>query len=370
MKKILICSHYFYPDLTPRAFRATSLADYFSENGYEVDIMYGKEKKIFKNYNINFKQKNKVNNMLLMKEWNPGKVRKIISKIAVFTFGETELIKKSNMSYFESIGDINQYQFILSIGQPFYTHFFISKLIRKYNWKGVSISDWGDPFYSNPGYSKMGIHLKILQKNIMSIFDYVSIPIEAAIPYYSEFVTKERLKVIPQGFDLKVKEIECVDLVMYEEVPTFIYAGAFYEEIRNPENILKFLKSLDQPFKFIIFTDKSDFLYKKVVEPFVSEMNGKIIVYDKISREKLIGYMKKSDFLLNIENKGDIQQPSKLIDFGISQKPILSIKPDDKEGLMKIKQFLNGNYEDSEIIDIQKYDIEIVANEFLKLFEK
>ena len=73
------------------------------------------------------------------------------------------------------------------------------------------------------------------------------------------------------------------------------------------------------------------------------------------------------DFLVNFENAGTRQTPSKLIDYIILEKAILSIKTGalDKKTVM---EFLSGDYANQLLIkDPEQYRIENVCNKFIQL---
>jgi len=63
------------------------------------------------------------------------------------------------------------------------------------------------------------------------------------------------------------------------------------------------------------------------------------------------------DFMVNFENAGQKQTPSKLIDYAIIDKPILSIKTGALNKAL-VKEFLNGNYSGGIKIDKERYRIE------------
>ena len=72
-------------------------------------------------------------------------------------------------------------------------------------------------------------------------------------------------------------------------------------------------------------------------------------------------------FLINFEVESKVQKPSKLIDYGLVQRPILSIKPFDIDKIV-LKEFLIGNYEkQTEVDDIEQYNIKNVASDFIDL---
>ena len=74
------------------------------------------------------------------------------------------------------------------------------------------------------------------------------------------------------------------------------------------------------------------------------------------------------DFLLNLENVNSPNQtPSKLIDYAITNRPILSINPNNL-AVDKIDAFFNKNYSKKLIIeDLNQYHISNVVNKFLNL---
>src|SRR5690606_1830281 len=121
-------------------------------------------------------------------------------------------------------------------------------------------------------------------------------------------------------------------------VVTFIYAGAFYNDIRDPRPFLEFLGTIENNFKFVIYTKS-----KGIVEPYKYTLKEKLVVRDFIPRDQVIKEFSKADFVVNIENITDAQSPSKLIDYAIAGRPILSINPHniDKN---KVVEFLNGQY--------------------------
>jgi|SRR5690554_366484 len=220
------------------------------------------------------------------------------------------------------------------------------------------IADCGDPFMGNKFQNHL-FYFKYFEKWFCKKADYISVPVEEAKEaYYKEF--HEKIRIIPQGFEFKSINIE--DKFIKNKKPTFLYAGAFYKGIRDPELLLNYLSKLDIDFKFYVYTRQKHFLdkYKKI-------LGDKIEINDYIPREKLLLKMSTVDFLINLENGTEIQSPSKLIDYALTKKPILSI-PSSKIDKVEIKRFLNGNYTNQLKIDnIEQYNIKNVTKSFLIL---
>ena len=76
------------------------------------------------------------------------------------------------------------------------------------------------------------------------------------------------------------------------------------------------------------------------------------------------------DFVVNFENVGAKQTPSKLIDYAIIKRPVLSIKTGTLDAVT-VDQFLDGNYQNQLVIkDPDQYRIENVVARFLQLSEE
>jgi hypothetical protein len=76
------------------------------------------------------------------------------------------------------------------------------------------------------------------------------------------------------------------------------------------------------------------------------------------------------DFVVNFENVGTKQTPSKLIDYAIIKRPVLSIKTGTLDAVT-VDQFLDGNYQNQLVIkDPDQYRIENVVARFLQLSEE
>ena len=80
--------------------------------------------------------------------------------------------------------------------------------------------------------------------------------------------------------------------------------------------------------------------------------------------------MSKADFLLNIENNTNKQSPSKLIDYAMTERPILSINSNEDLNKELVKEFLSGDYSGSmKINNIDQYNIKHIVNQFVSLKE-
>ena len=125
---------------------------------------------------------------------------------------------------------------------------------------------------------------------------------------------------------------------------------------RDPSEFLNYLCSLNQEYEFHIYTQTT-----QLVEPFIKRSKGRIQIKAFLPREKLLYELSKMDFMVNFENAGSKQTPSKLIDYTIIEKPILSIITGNLN-IEVIDEFIKGNYKNAKIIeDPDQYRIENVC---------
>lgn len=362
--KVLIVSHFFYPENTPRAFRTTEIAKELSRSGHKV-ILYisnnNKEiDKLCKACSIEHHAINIPNWQGL--NMNGGKISVFFKRI-VNRILNTYIMYPSIM-YLKSIPKVLSSQknadLIISIAAPHTIHWGVDRAFRKN--KSLAkcwIADCGDPFMlCKLDTFKKPFYFKYFEKSFCRRANYITVPVQSAIDgYYPEFAKK--IKVIPQGFDFSQ-----VKLKNYAENPvvTFAYAGSFIPGMRDPRPILDFLAKWEQNFKFIVYTNQSDY-----IQSYKAILGERLEIKSFIDRLTLIKEMSGYDFLLNIENGTSVQTPSKLIDYALSQRPILSLNS-NKLNVEKLKNFLNRDYSAQYIVEnLQQYNIVNVVSSFMKL---
>jgi hypothetical protein len=255
------------------------------------------------------------------------------------------------------------YDLLISIAAPHPIHWGCCKAFKNNkNLAGKWIADCGDPYMGDTAsLLRHPFYFKYFECNFCKTADYITIPVESALnAYYPQF--RNKIKIIPQGFDLS--EISKYRNQVDNKVPTFAYAGTFYLNYRDPRALLDFLCSLNIDFRFVIYAKMSSFL-----SPYVDVLKDKLIVRDFIPREELLEVLSQMDFLINFDNDTDVQSPSKLIDYFIVDRPVLSITKNFQTD--SFMQFLNKDYSNRLIIDnLEKYDIKNVAKQFIELVEQ
>ena len=170
-----------------------------------------------------------------------------------------------------------------------------------------------------PILSGNGSILPGLKKTFCRKADHITVPIEdAKEAYYPEF--RHKIKMIPQGYDFNEVPIDH-NLYRKNPVPPFAYAGAFIPGVLGiRKNFLEYLLTLKCPFLFIIYTNQTS-----IVIPYAERSEGRIEIRPYVPRAELLPVLAGMDFLVNIGNGTNIQSPSKLIDYQICGRPVLSV---------------------------------------------
>lgn len=364
--KIVVISRAIFPFIAPRPFRATELAKEFARQGHEV-ILYG----VLGDYDYsNFEREHnlKVKNLgpvFFSKLNSDGKnKRSLINRISekilkrIIEYPDIELAFKVN----KALRKEDKIDLLITIAVPYPIHWgaAMNKTLFKKDFSTCWVADCGDPYMGNP-FHKRPFYFKYIEKWFCKNADYLSVPIDdAKDAYYQEF--RNKIKVIPQGFNFDFNEDK---MKVNNKILTFIYAGNFYENGRNPKSFLEYLMKQEIDFKFIVYTRSYSFL-----KEFEDQLKGKLIIKDFIPREELLSKMEGADFLINIENAFSVQSPSKLIDYAIAGRPILTINTENLNTKI-IDEFLNRNYLNQlKINDIEQYHITNVSKKFLQLCGK
>lgn len=362
--KLLLVSNAFYPEISPRSYRATELAREFSRQGHEVVVITK-----YRNHDYSdFLRETSV----VLKMWDGGKLPEVgIARRNPWTF-LSRALKRALLVLFEypAIEDMfhvrkmlrreKGYDMMISFAVPYPVHWGVAwAMNRRRKIATKWVADCGDPYMGDVLDSfRKPFYFGYLEKWFCKKADFITIPVQSAIDaYYPEFHGK--MKIIPQGFNFDISTPEQVK--PDREGPEFAYAGRFLQGIRDPEPLLAFLSKIEMPFRFYVYTDQPEYLKK-----YIDSLKEKLIISDYIPREQLLKELSQMDFLINFDNNTPLNVPSKLIDYSITGRPVLNIKRDFSAE--SVKNFLNGNYSDRmQLPDPMCYHIRIVSGQFLEL---
>lgn len=363
-KDILLVSSAFYPELSPRSFRATELAREFHRRGHRV-VVISKQRdhdytEFLSEYPITLKMWGKAAFPVIPEAKRPvfRKLYRALARLLLLLFeypAIEEMFKVKRMLKKEE-----GYDLMISFAVPYPVQWGTAKAWRKRKPIAQSwVADCGDPYMGDVLDSfRKPFYFGYLEKLFCRRASYVSIPVESARPaYYTEF--HDKIRIIPQGFNFDLKAAKAPRAENPE--PSFAYAGGFLQGIRDPRQMLEFLLKSQEPFKFHVFTNQPE-----ILEPYREALDGKLIISAYIIREDLLKVLAGMDFLVNFDNNTSLNVPSKLIDYAIINRPVLNInKHFSSEDLLA---FLNKDYaKRMQLPDPEQYHIGRVAKLFLDL---
>lgn len=361
--KIVLITQVIYPSLLPRAHRTTELAKELARQGHEV-VVYAILGKY--DYSCFCRDTGVVVKNLGASSWGLiDSDEKANRNVFVRAFNrlvgrylwlpDRELIPMVK----KAINSEGKVDCLITIAMPHVIHYAAS--LANLDNVGTWIADCGDPFMLNP-LTKQPRYFEKYERSWCDKCDYITIPVSEAVDgYYPEY--KSKIRIIPQGFDFSSTKIADYNK---NEVPTFAYIGAVYPGSRDPKLFLEYLNTLNIDFKFKIFGSSWSYF-----EPYKASLQEKLGYCGRMPREKMIYELSKCDFLINIKNDSSVQVPSKLIDYYLSSRPILSISSNFNESERgAFDEFLVGNYQKQTYIpSIQNYNIKNVTLQFISLIK-
>lgn len=365
---ILIISRSFYPMNSPRSFRTTELVKEFARQGHDVTLLTYKNPE----YHVPFEEEHGVNikdlggpTLPKIETSNGNRISIFMKRVLnrglnlLFEYPDIEIMIRAKQALKRESG----YDLLISIAVPHPTHWGVAWARKKENQIADTwVADCGDPYmgFRMDRFNKP-FYFKYIEKFFCRKADAITVPIEEAKnAYYKEF--RNKIYVIPQGFNFDEVPKAEEKAANNNGIPVFAYAGNLLGGGRNPYKLLEYLSGLDKPFKFIIYTQKSG-----PAEPYVEKSNGRIEIRNAIPRIELLKELSAMDFLVNLENETSMQLPSKLIDYYLVNRPVLSVGSDELDKAA-IEQFLQEDYRARYRFNgVEQYRIENVCQQFLEL---
>ncbi len=367
-KEILIISRSFYPQNSPRSFRTTELAKELSAQGNNVTVLTFKRTE-----HSAFEAKHKVNikdlgdpgetDLSGLKSKKLNTLNRVVKRFKeqFLLFPEIQLKDIVYKALKKEKGE--RYDLLISIGAPHPVHWGVAKALEENrNLAGCWVADCGDPFMlaSNMQF-KRPFYFQYFEKNFCKRADFITIPTEKAKEgYYPEF--HDKIRVIPQGF--RFEDVKLSEKAKSDGVVKFGYAGSLVPKRRDPTELLQFLEEENIEYKFILYSKN-----KAIANELVQKFGSRIDYRGEADRIELLYHLSEVNFVLNFENVGTTQSPSKLIDYAIIKKPILSVTSGNLNKTA-VNEFLKGDFNSAyRIENPDQYRIENIARRFLALAE-
>ena len=399
MRILLIISQY-KPAQNPNIIRWESLVKYFIGNGHKVSILTTGRRPLPLIEEIDTIKVHRAGHNTL-KDWmydlfrikhrrhelgyKPNKAS-LLSRLLEYIIDQTwrryywpdgsQLFLNPGIKKAKQIIEDENIEQLISVGLPFTCHWIAYQLKLK-NSKLRWHMDIQDPFCFSKEfrvnnfakYEKKNIKA---EKNAFDLADSISITNEKAKHIYTEYFPETANKIIitPPLFTLPPPVDEAEPALS----PTIIhigYFGSFYENIRSPENFLKFCKRLKK---------QSPELYARLKFHFIGQQNAysshffeafhqiskAFIFHGFVKRSQVFELMANMNFLINFGNSTNYHLPSKVVDYLYANKPIINLTSIDDDSC----KYFFVNHPDIISLNLSDNDAELIRDKFLTFIMK
>ena len=255
-----------------------------------------------------------------------GIIKKLVHQLTRFQLvtcglGNLNWFRKKALKTLGYIEKEKRIDLILSVCSPFVAHVAARDYKQKHRyiyWCGYTVDPYSSfkrirPFWCS---RKNLIHK---EKDVLMKMDHLLISDEVFRNREDLFNGHQSYEVLPYMLpaltlpDLKENNFN-------NEVVNFVYAGRFYEDIRNPEPLLKtFAKICDNKFRLHLYCAGCE----SIVEKFIGLSNG-IIKHPLVPHDEMVKIYAMSDVLVTVANSTSEFLPSKTFEYIATGKPIIS----------------------------------------------
>ena len=372
-KNILIVSHFFYPEITPRALRITALVREFVREGHRVTVVLP-NKQIYHDHPFDLSgvtvlygdsapvREGGVSSRKRLRRFIPEFVVRIL-----LYFYNHEFFAKYDEGIERRLAAMSgDFDLLISSSYPVAIHRAVMKAFRRNSnlTARMKVAEFSDPPMRGEFNRSFFPAYHLFLHRMGRFFDRFVIPVRNALPCYTAYKPEGEIRVIPQGFDLS--EVERQSYTPHER-PTFAYAGRFYQHTRDPRVLFECLAAYEGDFLFVLYLIDCEPYFTRLIEEFQGKVRGKIVVRSPLPRRELIRELSGMDFIINQDYTYATATPIKLIDYSLASRPVFSFSATNFDRAL-FNRFLSGDYSGAlRLPDISNYDIRTVARQFMEM---
>lgn len=272
------------------------------------------------------------------KNYNYPPLRKFFNLLVLFTraFGriQTLLFLPDNNRWFhkdalrkiEELNDEKPIDCLLTVNSPFTTHS-AGRAFKQRHEKVKWITFTFDPLIYTSKVKRSFIFPKIKER--WDLRQEMRVYKEANYNYVTEDIynncnhlfNSSLQKTFSLPFMIERRDGEEINYFNNNKI-NLIFAGRFYNDIRNPEYLLKSFISIDNRNMLLHLFITSD--CEDLINRYVKMANGKIIIHAPVSVDRIQKILKEADVLINVGNSIAAFKPSKIFEYISTGKPIVN----------------------------------------------
>ena len=372
--KILIISHGYAPQISPRAFRWTALAEYWvREFGAEIDVItqgtFGSNEfevlngvRVFRVGN-NLETQMRANSMVAGPK-RGGVLFSALRWIYRRTWRQLLWPDYACLWYFAAkrkareLFATSNYTHLISVSHPFTGHL-VGHSIKKRNPRLRWMMDIGDPFAFLEGQPPNNLFLFkslnfAVERKILAATDLISVTTEPTAALYRKLmnVPAAKIHVLPPLFDRT--QTPALPNKINSSGKTLVYVGTLYRHIRSPQPLLEIFRQLvrahpDANYKLHFYGALNE--CEQIFAAYHDLVGKNIFTHGVVSRAEAQRAVAEADILVNLGNDTTYQLPSKTVEYLASGKPLINLVRSESDSSLaffsdypsKITLFANEN---------------------------
>ena len=346
MKNVLFLLHEYYPEPSAITNCITPIINKFKKDGVNVDVITRRSSfKLLKSENINGVYVYRVNSNLELidekckqsRNFVSNFIYRIIRKILYINYIKFKTNQFGLLNFYSAyilgkkLLKKNKYDVIVSCSYPFTTHKIARRLREKSNC--VWIAYQLDPHTYNYTFETKNTKKRLAEEiSILKSADVIFLGEENYNYNLKTPLKALKDKYIPLDYAL-IKDNVCICKKEKTSIH-LVYTGTFYDNIREPYEMLKFLELSDLDFQFDIYFN-CDIDMKNKIELF-QRNNNRINFFYKKSKSECDNAIRNADIIVNVGNTIPNQLPSKVYEAISTGKPIINFYTIEEDTSMQL----------------------------------
>lgn len=368
--RLLLLTYHYAPKIHPRAFRWAALAEWWARQGHRVEVVSSWAPGVEREEELNGVRVHRVGGGILGslrggRSSASGAASSASGRRPHPSPGGGVDLKASRLAwmarwaydhtwkrvywpdyaccwYFPSVRKAQQrlekgrFDALVSVSDPFTAHLAGWRIVCRhpyFRW----LVDISDPFcfhyretLGSPAWYRKLDHWA--EERVFQRADAVAVTTQATRKRYAELFPESasKIHVLPHLMAPAGEEIGAPSPFPKDSKIRLVYVGSLWLNERTPDFLLSLFvrlleTSLKERLELHFFGNINDCEASfKSVEGWLGD---KIVLHGLVPRGRVLQAMRGADVLVNIGNKASYQQPSKLVEYAQSGKPVLNVAP-------------------------------------------
>jgi len=358
--RILIITHSFAPELTPRAFRWAAIARSLAMSGHQVDVVCSRSPGTPAQESMEGVEVHRVHDPLSRSpvggvagsKRRPGLLRRLVRWVYRQTWRRLYWPDYACAWYFPAVRRAStllaehQYDWIISVSHPFTGHL-VGLTLKRRNPKIPWLVDIGDPFclMDDPAPNNIALYRHLsrrVDRAVLRASEVVSVTTSGTRDAYANIFPESAAKihVVPPMLSLPNRAAENTARRDAAVPLRLVYVGTLYRRLRSPAPLLSLFERLvaalpDVSLELHFLGNVND--SAELFQPYEHWLGSRLFVQGVVSRERAQQTMQAAHVLVNLGNRSATQLPSKVIEYVAMGKPILNlvtIRDDSSVGVL------------------------------------